>query len=286
VGGSRRPAVTAPIAVVFDRSMIDWGAVRDAQGDSGVVVAGLLDRLERRPTALLWEELDRRLVVEGECFSSAGFAALPALSRLAQSEAAEHRDRALDLAGVIARTLQRCHEHDHLVRARPQALAELLRLARLRLAAGAGSALARQLQDTLAFSGHLFWASISLDFTDEHYHVGCPHCPARLAIVIGDHGHYTAIRDHDDGDIQRVPLQPAAPAELTGIGRWMHDTALAGGDRTLADGLTHLFGRAVCGICGSTFPLADWFEAENSAAQPFDLLAVGEPPAEASWAGA
>jgi len=42
------------------------------------------------------------------------------------------------------------------------------------------------------------------------------------------------------------------------------EVAVAAGDMILADGLTYLFGRAGCGVCGSTFDLADWFEAENS----------------------
>lgn len=66
-------------------------------------------------------ELDGRLVVENKRFCSAGFAALLALSRLAQSDDAEQRDRAPDLAAVITRTLHRSREDDDLVRTDPQA---------------------------------------------------------------------------------------------------------------------------------------------------------------------
>jgi hypothetical protein len=246
--------------------------VRDVWGDSGVVVERLLDQLGRRPDDDAWNELDSRLVVEAECHCSAGFAALPELGRLAQSGADEYRNRALGLAAVIVRTLHHHHRHDDLVRTAPEALAVLHRLARTRLAGRTGHALVRRLQDTLAFAGYTFWASVSLDFTDEHYHLRCPHCAARLAIVIGDHGRYSAIRDHKDGDIRRLPLHPVAPRALTGIGRWMRESAVAGGDRILADGLTYLFGKASCGICGSVFPVADWFEAENSPAQPVDSI--------------
>ncbi|MCX4385784.1 hypothetical protein OG777_02415 [Micromonospora peucetia] len=123
------------------------------------------------------------------------------------------------------------------------------------------------------------WASISLGFTDEHYHLSCPHCATRLAIAIGEYGHYSAIRDHNDGDISRLPLDPITAQDLTGIGRWMYDTAAAGGDTALAHGLTYLFGRARCGMCGSRFKLADWFEAENSPAQPIDPIL---PPTDRS----
>ncbi len=67
--------------------MIDWPVLLDP----GVEVAELLDRAEREPSTKVWERLDELLIVEAECWYSAGFAALPRLSALAQSGAAEHR---------------------------------------------------------------------------------------------------------------------------------------------------------------------------------------------------
>ncbi|MDP9792877.1 hypothetical protein J2S43_001389 [Catenuloplanes nepalensis] len=252
--------------------MIDWRSVRDLQDHSGVVVGSLLDRLERQPDLPTWRDLERRLVVEAECWCSAGFAALPALARLARSGAEADRDRALDLAAVIVRSTHRNQEHDDLVRRIPETLATLHRLSRDRLATCTGPALVRRLQGALAFAGYTFWATISMDFTDEHYDVGCPGCATRLAIVIGEYGHYSAIRDHNDGDIHRHDLRPTGPADLTGIARWMHDAAVTGGDATLAGGIAYLFGRAACGACGSTFDLADWLEAENGPRQPIDPI--------------
>ncbi|MFG2045127.1 hypothetical protein [Dactylosporangium sp. NPDC048998] len=258
----------------MDHFVIDWGSVQDISGGSGVTIGRLLDRIERRPAAAAWDEIERRLIVEAECWCSAGFAALPRLAELALSAAAEHQGRAMQLAGTIVRSLHRCHQYDDLVRTSAEALTVLHRIAQLRLTADCtGRALVAQLQDTLAFAGYTFWATISLDFTDEHYHLSCPHCAARLAIVIGDYGHYSAIRDYNDGDIHRLPLRPVNPQDLTGIGRWMHDTASADGVTTLAEGLTYLFGRASCSICGSVFNVAEWLEAENSPSQPIDPIA-------------
>ncbi|MET7425739.1 hypothetical protein [Dactylosporangium sp. NPDC005555] len=237
--------------------------------DPGVEVAALLDRAEREPSAEVWERLDRLLIVEGECWFSAGFAALPRLSSLAQSGAAEHRAQAIDLAAAIVMTLHRHHRDDDLVRADPAALATLHRLAAPRLAGMSGGQLLRSFQAACAFAGYTFWATISLDFTDEHYRILCPHCATPLMIVIGDYGRYAAIRDHDEGDILRTPLRPVEPAALHGFRRWMHDTA-AGGDPILAGGLTYLFGDATCSRCHSVFNVADWYEAENSPAQPID----------------
>lgn len=258
--------------MVFDQPVLGWNSCPQLSGEAGVAVSRLLDRLEGQPTAEAWEELEGRLIVEAECWYSEGFAALPALARIAGVGTELDRHRALDLAAMIVRTLHRNHLYDEVVRSQTEAIAALCRLARTRLTDNGNLALTKLLQDTLAFAGYTFWASISLDFTDEHYHVNCPHCSTRLAIVIGEYGQYSAIRHHNDGDIHRLPLRPAAPGELAGIGRWMHDTAATGGDLCLAEGFTYLFGRATCGWCGSTFHIADWFEAENSPPQPIDPI--------------
>ncbi|MEU0563632.1 hypothetical protein [Dactylosporangium maewongense] len=247
-------------------AVVDWLQLQDP----GVEVAALLDRAEREPSTEVWERLDKLLIVEAECWYSAGFAALPRLSALAYSGAAEHRAHAIDLAAMIAMTLHRHHRDDDLVRANPAALATLHRLAASRLPSMSGGQLLRSFQAACALAGYTFWATISLDFTDEHYRTHCPHCATPLMIVIGDYGHYAAIRDHDEGDILRTPLHPVEPETLHGFRRWMHETAVACGDPILADGLTYLFGDATCSSCHSVFNVADWYEAENSPAQPID----------------
>jgi hypothetical protein len=162
------------------------------------------------------------------------------------------------------------HQDDDLVRADPAALATLHRLAASRLPSIPGDYLLWSFQAACALAGYTFWATISLDFTDEHYRIHCPHCATALMIVIGDYGHYAAIRDDGEGDILRHPLRPANPATLPGFRRWMYDTAVACGDPILADGLTYLFGDATCSSCHSVFNVADWYEAENSPTQPID----------------
>ncbi|GAA1036943.1 hypothetical protein GCM10009557_49000 [Virgisporangium ochraceum] len=236
----------------------------DLGGGSGVTVGRLLDSVDARPAA--WDEIESRLVVEDECWCPAGYAVLPELAALARRD--DHRDRALRLAATIVRSLHRCDEFDDLARAASDHVAALRGTARARLAAGPD--FLERLRDAVALAGYTFWAAIDMDFTDEHYHVGCPHCATRLAVVIGDYGHYSAVRDFHDGDIHRVPLLPADPRDLTGIGRWMHAAAVAAGEPVIADGLTYLFGRAGCGACGSVFPVSDWFEAENGPSQPID----------------
>ncbi|MEV6295031.1 hypothetical protein AB0M41_32440 [Streptomyces sp. NPDC051896] len=47
-----------------------------------------------------------------------------------------------------------------------------------------------------------------------------------MTIAIGDHGRYSAIRDWNLGDVDRRGLRPASSEELSGTGRWMHETAV------------------------------------------------------------
>jgi hypothetical protein len=258
--------------VVFTRTVVERSELRDQRNHPELEVAELLDRAEREPSAEVWQRLVALLIVEAECWCSAGFAALPRLSALAQSGAAEYRDDAIELASTIIMTLHRNDEHDELVRADPAALAALHRLAESRLPGMSGGQLVWLFQAACAFAGYTFWAAISLDFTDEHYRIHCPHCATPLMIVIGDYGHYAAIRDEGEGDILRQPLRPAQPAALHGFRRWMYDTAAAAGDPILAAGLTYLFGDATCSNCHSAFNVADWLEAENSPAQPIDAV--------------
>ncbi|SHN47045.1 hypothetical protein [Cryptosporangium aurantiacum] len=50
---------------------------------------------------------------------------------------------------------------------------------------------------------------------------------------------------------------------MTGVARWMYDTASQHNEHTLAAGLTHLFGDAVCPHCGHVFGVADRRETTN-----------------------
>lgn len=229
-------------------------------------IPDLLDRLERQPTSQLWHDLSSLLVVEGEVFCRAGLAALPRLATLAERGDTANRDQALALASSVTRTLHRYHDADDL--AEPAAFATLYRVAAEALPGRTGSDFRDHFQAALSFAGYTFWSVIALDYSDEHYHLGCPHCAQRLVIVIGDHGHYCAIRHWNDGDVERLPLRPTDPAALTGVARWMHETATASGDLTLANGITYLFGDATCPRCGSTFNVATWYEAENGPTQP------------------
>jgi hypothetical protein len=258
--------------MLFNHRMIDWSRLLDVQGWPAIWIPDLLDRLERQPSPQLWQELRKLLVVEGEAFCRASFAALPRIAVLAEQGARENREEALTLAGDIATTLHHFRDADDLVRSERNVFASLHHLAAQSLSGRTGKDFHERLQAALAFAGYTFWAVISLDYSDEHYRISCPRCVRRLYIAIGEYGHYSAIRTWDDGDVRRIPLRPADPATLTGIARWMHDTAAVNGELTLAAGLTHLFGDAACPHCGRFVNIAARYEAENSPPQPIELL--------------
>ncbi|MEU6666058.1 hypothetical protein [Streptomyces sp. NPDC046727] len=107
------------------------------------------------------------------------------------------------------------------------------------------------------------WAAVLGDFKGDFYPVTCPHCGVEVTIAIGDYGRYSAIRDWDSGDVERRDLRPVAAEEPTGTGRWMHETAVRDGREALADGISYLFGRAVCPGCVSVFDVADEYTSAN-----------------------
>ncbi|MFF3287237.1 hypothetical protein [Streptomyces sp. NPDC003023] len=84
-----------------------------------------------------------------------------------------------------------------------------------------------------------------------------------VTIAIGGHGRYSAIRDWHLGDVDRRDLRPASPEAISGVGRWMHETAVRDGEVLLADGIAHLFGRAECPRCAAAFGIADEYASSN-----------------------
>ncbi|MEV5596488.1 hypothetical protein [Streptomyces sp. NPDC052496] len=84
-----------------------------------------------------------------------------------------------------------------------------------------------------------------------------------MTIAVGDHGRYSAVRDWERGDIERRELRPVPAGELRDPGRWMHATAVRDGQRRLAEGIRHVFGRAECPACGSVFSIAEAYTDAN-----------------------
>ncbi|MGW3679447.1 hypothetical protein [Streptomyces prasinus] len=240
----------------FNVQVVNWTKMYDCYGDAEHVPA-LLERLELEDNAEAWEELGYRLVLEHDLVFPAGFAALPRLVRLAPRSA-----RARGLAGAILRRAAGHHGCDDLLADCADAIAEFRELLGRHLRSRPVDYLATFL-DSLAAREEYHWSAVLGDFADDFYHLACPHCAVEVTIAIGDHGRYSAIRDWHLGDVDRRGLRPASPEELSGTGRWMHETAVRDGHEALADGIAHLFGKAECPHCASMFNIADEYTSAN-----------------------
>lgn len=237
---------------------VNWTEMHDCFGDVDRVPV-LLERVEAETEddAEAWDELEYRLVLEHDLVFPAGFAALPRLVRLAPRSA-----RARGLAGAILRCAPGHHRCGDLLEEHAEAIAEFRTVLDRHLRSRPKDYLATFL-DALAAREEYHWSAVLGDFTDDFYHLLCPHCAVEVTVAIGSYGRYSAIRDRHLGDVDRRALRPASPEALSGLGRWMHETAVRDGHEALADGVAHLFGRAECPQCASVFGIADEYAAAN-----------------------
>ncbi|MGW0886424.1 hypothetical protein [Streptomyces sp. NPDC002671] len=236
--------------------MVDWAQMRDCWFEVGRVPE-LLERVECDDDAEAWKELGWRLVLEHDLVSPASFAAVPRLVRLAPRSA-----QARALAGEILERAAGHHGCDDLLADCADAIVEFRDVLDGHLRSRPADYLV-SFRALLSVEEEYHWAAVLGDFTDDFYLLACPHCGVEDTIAIGDYGRYSAIRDWDLGDVKRRDLQPVACEELTGTGRWMHETAVRDGQEVLADGLAYLFGNAECPGCASVFNVADEYTSAN-----------------------
>jgi hypothetical protein len=240
----------------FNTQVVNWTQMHDCYGDVDRVPV-LLERVELEDNAETWEELEYRLILEHDLVFPASFAALPRLIRLASRSAP-----ARGLAGAILRRAAGHHGCDDLLAACADEIAEFRKLLDRHLQSQPVDYLAPFL-DSLAAMEEYHWSAVLGDFTDDFYHLACPNCAVEVTIAIGDHGRYSAIRDWNLGDVDRRGLRPASSEELSGAGRWMHETAIRDGHEALADGISCLFGKAECPHCASVFNIGDEYTSAN-----------------------
>ncbi|MFF2616567.1 hypothetical protein [Kitasatospora sp. NPDC058046] len=245
--------------------MTDWSRLHHAYGSAEDVPA-LLDRIAAEPSAELWNDLWSALCHQGSVYP-ASFAALPWLADLAARGDRDQAVNAVVLAGAITAGADQLHEAGDVRAEHAAEIAGLLEAANryLRTATDRGEYV-HLLEAVLGFEGVAGWSEdLAWGLGSEEYEVSCPGCGAGLFIVFGERGHFSTGEDYalTDGDIETRPLRPADPADLDGIGRRLHDLALADGQREVAHALTHVFGGATCPDCGTDFPVADRIRADG-----------------------
>ncbi|MFJ9589270.1 hypothetical protein [Streptomyces acidicola] len=246
--------------------MTDWSRLSHAYGSAEDIPA-LLDRIASEPSSELWNDLWSSLCHQGSVYS-ASFAALPWLAGTAGSDDREQAVSALTLAGAIMAGAGPGPEADDVRVEHAAVVATLLSLANERLrTASDRSEYVYLLESVLAFEGVVGWSEeLAWGLTNEEYEVSCPECEEFLFVVFGERGFFCTSDDHalsdDQVEAETKPLRPAEPGDLDGIGRRLHDTALADGRREVAAALTYVFGDATCPDCDTDFSVAAQISAD------------------------
>ncbi|WP_231921326.1 hypothetical protein [Micromonospora auratinigra] len=189
----------------------------------------------------------------------ASFPALPVLTELAGRWPGAQRTMPLALAADIVSSVDQPYgEVDpHVTHA-----ADIARLRTLTEETLGGADLdddsstyVHMLRALLAFDGDEVWGAHLDGLNDEEYEVACPHCEEEIFVAFGRYGAFTTqdgMYLRDTG-AERLPLRPADPADLAGVGKRLHARAIADGHPDVAEKLTYVFGHADCAACGERF---------------------------------
>jgi hypothetical protein len=235
---------------------MDWADLTDAYG-SARDIPGLLERAVSDPRSEVWTELWSRLCHQGTVYS-ASFAALPALTRLAQHLSAADRVMPLVLAGAIVASTDRPHDADDPRVTHAAEVSDLIGLTEQALddpgLIEEPATYIHLLQALLALEGVEVWGQWLDGLSDGEYEVPCPSCGSENFVVFGAYGHFTTLDSlyMKNADTIRVALKPKQPHELPPLGRRLHARALADGHPDLGKKLTYVFGTAQWALCGKS----------------------------------
>jgi hypothetical protein len=180
----------------------------------------------------------------------ASFAALPALTRMARDRSPAERQDPLVLAGAIAASSDRPYGDADAQQTHAAEIEELLHLTEEALRdpslAEDPDTYVYLLQALLGFEGVGVWSEQLDGLNDEEYEVPCPECEAENFVAFGGYGHFSTTDSMymREGPARKLPLHPAEPSALRGLGRRLHSRALADGHPDVATKLTFVFGRA------------------------------------------
>jgi hypothetical protein len=204
-------------------------------------------RLGGEEDGRVWGELWDDLCHQGSVYDDS-FRALPYLAAIATGRAPGAPLDAVLMAGLIVSAA----DEERTARY-ADGIAALLPVAHRLLDAATDDAPAfvYLLQCVLAFEGERVWSAGRLEgLFEQEYELECPACTSALFLAFGDPGHATA-------DPAGAALLPADPAALPPLPARLHRTATRAGHEAIARSLTHLFGRALCPFCGTTFTVSD-----------------------------
>jgi hypothetical protein len=236
--------------------MIDWTRLQHAYGNAADIPA-LLQALSPDPEAEVWSKLWSRVCHQGTVYS-ASFPVLPSLLDAANGWPPAGRVMPLSLAGGIACSQDRVGACDP---AQFQSTIAALHGLALHTLSAAGLSrldLVYLLQAALALDGDTLWGGCLDRIESGEFEGACPACAADLLLAVGQYGFFATTDEWvNRPETPRVPIQPAAPSDLRGVGRWLHQQAMAAGQPELALWVLHLFGLVACPACDSRIQVAE-----------------------------
>ncbi|MGC0378885.1 hypothetical protein RKD28_006401 [Streptomyces sp. SAI-229] len=215
--------------------------------------AALLERAAADRDGRAWNDLWTELYHNGTLDASHPLV-LPALTDMAEGDDAHTAASALHLAGaVLVQADQRYGPRDLRDRYAPEAARLLAAAHRWRRVTRDRAEYCHLLEAVLNLEGDIHWGEELLwGVVSGEYELECPEedCSAALWVVIGERGFFSTSEDYALSDgVDTLPLHPAAPGALDGLGRRLHGLALADGHEDVAHALTHAFGEATCPQC-------------------------------------
>ncbi|MFF5402278.1 hypothetical protein ACFY8K_10310 [Streptomyces misionensis] len=242
-------------------------APRAGDADSNRLKA-LLERAANGRDGQAWSDLWTELYHNGS-LDVAHPLVLPSLADMADTGNADTAASALHLSGaLLVQADQRYETRDLRHRSAPQVTRLLGAANRWRQATTDRNDYCHLLEAVLNLEGDIHWAEdLIWGVVSEEYELECPDpdgC-ASLWVIVGERGFFSTAGDHAlCDDIDTFPLHPADPRTLEGLGRRLHDLALADGHDEVARALTYAFGEATCPECGRRFSVAEQIAACSS----------------------
>ncbi|MEU9291753.1 hypothetical protein AB0D57_45885 [Streptomyces sp. NPDC048275] len=240
---------------------------RADEADSGRLTS-LLDRAATGRDSQAWSDLWTELYHNGSLDVSHPLVLL-ALMNMAEGDDADTAASALHLAGALLVQADQRYETRKL---RDQHTHEVVRLLaaanRWRQATADRNDYCHLLATVLNLEGDIHWAEdLTWGIVSEEYELECPDpdgC-ATVWVVIGERGFFSASEDYAlSDDIETLPLHPAAPGTLDGLGRRLYELALADGHEDVAHAWTYAFGEATCPECERRFSVVRQVVARSS----------------------
>ncbi|MFE7110964.1 hypothetical protein ACFU98_17100 [Streptomyces sp. NPDC057575] len=228
----------------------------------------LLDRAATGRDDQAWSDLWTELYHNGSLQVSHPLV-LPALTDLAEGDHFDTAAASLHLAGALLVQADQRYETRKLRQQHAPEVGRLLAASnRWRQATADRNDYCHLLEAVLNLEGGIHWAEdLIWGIVSEEYELECPvpDCCAAVWVIIGEQGFFSSSEDHAlSDDAKTLPLHPAAPRALDGLGRRLYELALSKGHEDVAHALAYAFGEATCPQCERRFSIVGQIVARSS----------------------